>query len=617
MRPDRQRSGTLGATDLADLVQGDDDVSLSPARTYRDDSFVGAAAMITNSRGRVEPLLVLKFGSSVLRSHADLPRVAGEIYRQRRRGFAIVAVVSALDGDTDRLFAEAASVAGGTDCAGVADLVSLGEARTAALLRIACDRIGLVADLCQPEAIGLSTSGGDTASRPVALDPASLRSRIARTGLVIVPGFVGVGAAGQRTLLERGGSDFSAIYLGGELGAAAVRLYKDADGVFEADPARDPSARRYDEISWDDALQVARPLIQPQAVEYAAARRLPIEIEAIGSDRVSRVGPRTSVPRAAEARAPIRVALAGYGTVGQAVARRLADEPRFEIVSVLVRDVAKPRAVASPMSPTDDSTAFAASVPDILVDALSDPALSGRLCETMLGQGVHVASASKRMVADRRVATSAAGGALAFSAAVGGGAAMLEAVAEARPSGKIVRVRGLLNGTVNAVLTAMAGGLGFPDALTRAQAAGFAEADPSDDLSGADAAAKLRILARAAFDAAELDILCEPLDADAAKRIAASGERWVQLADLVQANGAVRGSVTLVPASRSTMPDPPRDEWNCLFIDTADGRTHGCIGRGAGGAATAEAVIADLYDLAAMPRRAEIVVSPAMTALAC
>ncbi|HZF43925.1 MAG TPA: hypothetical protein VEZ48_11010 [Sphingomonadaceae bacterium] len=553
-----------------------------------------------------EPLLVLKFGSSVLRTVADLPRVAGEIYRQRRRGFAVVAVVSALEGETDRLFAEAASVADGTACTGVADLVSLGEARTAALLRIACDRIGMVAENCQPEALGLATVGGETASRPLALDPASLRARLARTGLVIVPGFVGIGAGGQRTLLERGGSDFSAIYLGGEMGAAAVRLYKDADGVFEADPARDPSARRYDEISWDDALQVARPLIQPQAVAYAAARRLPIEIEAIGSDRVSRVGPVTAVPRADVAGPPVRVALAGYGVVGQAVARRLAQEPRFAVVSVLVRDENKPRGVPSPVAVTTDPAQIALQSPDILVDALSCDRLSALLCGEQLRAGGHVASASKRVVSDAGAALAAGargGAALAYSAAVGGGVPMLETVARVRADGgSIVRAWGVLNGTVNAILTGMAQGQDFAAALRRAQAAGFAEEDPSADLSGADAAAKLRIIARAAFAGVEPAVDVEALDDAAAARIAASGERWVQVAELVSTGGHVAGRVRLAPSAVLGVADLPDDEWNCLHLELANGRRLSCTGRGAGGAATAEAIVADLYDLAALAR---------------
>src|SRR3546814_8637503 len=85
-------------------------------------------------------LYVLKFCSSVLRTFEDLPRVAGGLYRQRRLGRRIVAVVSALSGETDRLFAEAAAVAGTVSCRCVPDLVSLGEERNAALLRLACAR---------------------------------------------------------------------------------------------------------------------------------------------------------------------------------------------------------------------------------------------------------------------------------------------------------------------------------------------------------------------------------------------------------------------------------------------------------------------------------------------
>lgn len=556
-----------------------------------------------------EPLLVLKFGGSVLRTVADLPRVAGEIYRQRRRGARVVAVVSALEGETDRLFAESAAVADGTACAGVADLVSLGEARTAALLRIACDRIGLVAEAVQAEELGLATTGPATDARPERLDPATLNARLARTGLVIVPGFVGMGAGGERTLLGRGGSDFSAIYLAGELGGDIVRLYKDADGVFESDPARHPQARRYDEISWADALQVARPLIQPRAVEYAAARGLVIEIEAIGSSRISRVGPRTGPPATFRREVPLRVALAGYGVVGQAVARRLAQEARFTIVSVLVRDAAKPRNFPSPAAITDDPAAFLASGPDLVVDALSCEITGAELCGRMLGDGAHVASASKRMVAGAReqlaAAADAGGTALAFSAAVGGGAAMLETIARARETGEIVRAWGVLNGTVNAILTAMAQGRGFDAALASAQAAGFAEANPSADLSGEDAGAKLGIIARAAFadTGGAVDIALDPLDGAAAERIAASGERWVQLAELTRNGDNVRGSVRLRPISALGPEVLPEDEWNCLFLEMADGQRIACRGRGAGGAATAEAVVADLFDLAALPRR--------------
>jgi len=240
-----------------------------------------------------EPLYVLKFGGSVLRGIEDLAIVAAEIARQRRAGRRVVAVVSALAGETDALLAEAAAVASGADCRGIADLVSLGEERTAALLRIACGRIGLAAEICRPEELGIRTEGDSCAAFPVRLEASALCAKLAATGLVIVPGFVGIGADGERNLLGRGGSDFSAIFIGGELAAECVRLYKDVDGVFDRDPAEHADARRFSEISWDDALVVARPLIQPQSVAYAAAKRLPIEVGAIGSGDPTRVGPRT------------------------------------------------------------------------------------------------------------------------------------------------------------------------------------------------------------------------------------------------------------------------------------------------------------------------------------
>jgi homoserine dehydrogenase len=143
---------------------------------------------VREAEAAASPIAVLKFGSSVLHGIDDLPRVAGEIYRHRRAGWRVVAVVSALAGETDALFAQAATVASGVDCAGIADLVSLGEERTAALLRIACDRIGLPGEICRPEALGLATSGEALNAHPerLAADRTSARSssekRSAQTG---------------------------------------------------------------------------------------------------------------------------------------------------------------------------------------------------------------------------------------------------------------------------------------------------------------------------------------------------------------------------------------------------------------------------------------------------
>lgn len=542
------------------------------------------------------PVAVLKFGSSVLRTVDDLPRVAGEIYRQRRAGFRLVVIVSALAGETDALFAQGAKVAGGVDCAGIAELVSLGEERTAALLRIACDRIGLPADICRPEGLGLKTEGDQLSAQPVALEDEVLRAKLAATGVVIVPGFVGTDADGRRALLGRGGSDLSAVFLAGALGAARVRLYKDVNGVYDRDPSVLKDPKRFAEISWQDAAKVAGKLIQPQAIDHAAHHGLPMEVAEIGGASPTHVGACTGAAVPVAARRPLRIALAGYGVVGQALAARLANEPGFEIVSILVRDLGRTRAVSPPCPLTDQPETFARGEADILVDALSCDATGEELSRWLLASGAHVVSASKRVIARAgkplAALAEAHGGSLRYSAAVGGAAPVLETVAEARRAGEIAGVTAILNGTVNFILDRLAAGTDFETALDEARAAGFAEEDSSSDLEGADAAAKLRLIAAEAFgfDPASVDVATEALDRAFAERI--RGTRWIQVARLTR-EGA---EVALRPAHETGLPALP-GEWNAARVTLTDGFAFDCVGRGAGGAATAEAMVADLFEI--------------------
>jgi len=550
---------------------------------------------------------VVKFGSSVLRSVADLPRVAGELYRLRRAGLPIVAVVSALAGETDRLFAEAASVTGKSRCRGIAQLVSQGEEHAAALLRIACDRIGLSAAICGPEQLGLQTHGDHLSSVPARLDPDALLASLAHTGLVIVPGFVGLNDDGERTLLGRGGSDFSAIFIAGEIGAECVRLYKDVDGVFDRDPAVATKALHFNDISWTDTMQIARPLIQPESVEYAASKGLPIEVVSIGGSNPTRVGPRTGPATEIVVRPPLRVAIAGYGVVGQAVAERLDSEPGFDVVAILVRDVARSRQVPPPVPLTSDLRAFLEVEADITLDALSCEETGAFLCNAVLPKGRHVVSASKRVISSGHGRFARLADAndvkILYSAAVGGSACVLEMTDRARGAGQIEEFSGILNGTVNFILNGLHAGLSFEEALSEAREAGFAEEDCDFDLSGADAATKLRLVAHRAFGAhvAELEVETEALDASALARIARSKERWVQVSTLLRTQEVVSARVSLEPVGHCPFTAALPGEWNGAMVRLADGRSFSCEGRGAGGVATAEAITADLFDIASAP----------------
>jgi homoserine dehydrogenase len=553
-------------------------------------------------RSDTDPLLVLKFGSSVLRAISDLPAVAGEIYRQRRQGYRVIAVVSALAGETDRLFGDASAAAGGIDCRGGADLVSLGEERAAALLRIACERIGLGATICRSEELGLEAEGPERDADFTRLHSWSLLRKLDQSGVVIVPGFVGIGRDGNRRLLGRGGSDLTAVVLGSELGAECVRLYKDVDGVFEHDPAKAPEARKFDEISYSDTLCVAGRLVHIKAVEHAARRGLPIEVEALGSGQPTRIGGAShlSTNRARPPR--LRIALAGYGVVGQALAARLHGDPHFEIASILVRDVGRPRAVPPPAQLTASIGDFLQSDADVVVELLSCERTAAHICHEKLRRGVDIVTASKRLISghhDQLGSDIEAGGArLSFSASVGGSMPLLETIARVGRQKPIGQVSGVLNGTVNFILQRLHAGISFDVATREARERGFAEADCEADLSGADAAAKLQIIAAAAFGVApgKVDISTERLGHDVERLVHQSGERWIQLATVRRSRDGAEGSVLLCPLAGAGLPDV-QDEWNIGLIQFADGGEITVRGRGAGGPATAEAVLADLYEL--------------------
>lgn len=300
---------------------------------------------------------------------------------------------------------------------------------------------------------------------------------------------------------------------------------------------------------------------------------------------------------------PVRVALAGYGVVGQALAERLAASPAIELSAILVRDAERARRVTPQCPVTTDRRTLLASKPDILVDVVSCAETGALLSEWALTQGIHVVSASKRVIAGCYPALAECagrGGArFCYSAAVGGETPVLETVAAAAADQEVVSVAGVLNGTVNFILDRLSRGFGFGAALKAAQAAGFAEENPAEDLSGADAAAKLKIIAATAFGGSptDYDFDAEPLDTAALARIEGSGERWVQLARVERGGGCVTGSVRLVPRGAAGALPVGEGEWNCALVTTADGFSRVCSGRGAGGGPTAGALLSDLARL--------------------
>ncbi|HYD24118.1 MAG TPA: homoserine dehydrogenase [Croceibacterium sp.] len=321
--------------------------------------------------------------------------------------------------------------------------------------------------------------------------------------------------------------------------------------------------------------------------------------------------------------APLRIALAGLGTVGGGVIRlietngsliaRRAGRP-LEIVAVCARDRGKDRGVDLARYQWEDDMTLLAERDDVdvvveLVGGADGPALA--LARRALAGGKALVTANKAMIAHHGMelaeAAEKAGVALKFEAAVAGGIPVVKGLREGAAANAIERIYGILNGTCNYILSTMErSGRDFAEVLKEAQALGYAEADPSFDIEGVDAAHKLAILAAIAFGS-RIDF--------AALKIAGIGR--IRAADIAQA-AALGYVIRLIGLADHDADDAGRlfqRVQPCLVplahpLAAVDGPTNAVVaegnfagrllfqGAGAGDGPTASAVVADLIDIA-------------------
>jgi homoserine dehydrogenase len=397
---------------------------------------------------------VIKFGSSVLRSHHDLHVAVDEIYRRWRSGGRVIAIVSAFEGITDVLMGDVLSTIG-TSCAeATAAYVATGEQRTAALLLGALRTTGIPSRIIDPRDIRLVAEGPLTESTPVDVDVAALDRAWAASAVLVLPGFYGVDSEGRITLFGRGGSDLSALFLAAKLRAACF-LAKDVWGVFDADPASSTKAHRFSALSWETAIKVAGPLIQPKALRFAQQHGLTFEVGRPNGKACTRVGHSQDewAPPAAAQRL-LGVALVGCGSVGRGVyesIRRYSEV--FELHHVVVREVGRYTEVEKI---TSDASVVVAPHIDVVIICTASTPQSPALIEAALGAGKFVITANKADIAahgqrwlGQNPSTSTQ---LLCSAAVGGAVPALETLAAIRSP--IREIRGIINGTCGAVLDA-------------------------------------------------------------------------------------------------------------------------------------------------------------------
>jgi homoserine dehydrogenase len=330
--------------------------------------------------------------------------------------------------------------------------------------------------------------------------------------------------------------------------------------------------------------------------------------------------------------APLRVALLGAGTVGREVACALIDRraelrpsdgPGLELVGIAVREPDRAIASGLPADLVTDAPAHlvADGRADVIVELMGGDEPAHTLIAAALSMGTPVVTANKHVVAHHGPALEAiarkTGAALRFEAAVGGGIPVLGPLAADLAADRVSRVRGIVNGTSNFILTAMTdpdAPRDYADALAEAQRFGYAEADPSGDVEGLDAVNKLVILARLAFDR-WLDPASIATRPDGRGGPAGAGITAVTREHADEA--AVAGRVIRLLATASRLPDGnlaaavlptalPRDSAlgrtagvrNRVEVDAEPVGSVGFDGPGAGGAATSSAVLGDLIAIA-------------------
>jgi homoserine dehydrogenase len=306
------------------------------------------------------------------------------------------------------------------------------------------------------------------------------------------------------------------------------------------------------------------------------------------------------------------VALLGFGTVGQSVARILCsgELPHVRLTHIFNRSVARKRVdwVPSSVVWTESIDDVLSADVDIVIELVGGLRPTYDWVRTALSSGKSVVTANKQLMAhhgtELRDLARSKGLEVRFEASVAGGIPVLRALQEGLAGDRLVEVRGILNGTCAYILSQMESGtVSFADALAAAQKAGYAEADPTEDVDGADAAAKLAIIAAVGLrrPVRVTDIQTrsirpiEPVDFDYARQLGCTIRQIARAS--AEDNGAVFAAVrpALVPIGSSF--GRVEGSQNLVTVRGVFGGETSFFGSGAGGSPTAVAVVSDVLSV--------------------
>jgi aspartate kinase len=225
--------------------------------------------------------IVQKYGGTSLAGAERIRNVAVRVAESRRAGHRLVVVVSAMSGVTDSLIKLAREVAPEPSSREIDMLLSTGEQQTIALTAMALHTLGIPAVSLTGAQAGIVTDRLHTKAKISNITPKKIHEYLDSGHVVIVAGFQGQNEEGHITTLGRGGSDLTAIALAAALKADGCEIYTDVDGVYTADPRLVPNARKLDEISYDEMLELASlgaKVMQARSVEFAKKFKVRFEV---------------------------------------------------------------------------------------------------------------------------------------------------------------------------------------------------------------------------------------------------------------------------------------------------------------------------------------------------
>jgi aspartate kinase len=227
-------------------------------------------------------LLVQKYGGTSVGTIEKIQHVASQIEKAHRDGHQLVVVLSAMSGETDRLWKLAHEIAEHPDDRELDVLLSSGERVTIALMSMELRARGVQARSFTGRQVGIMTDSSHTRARIAKVMTDRVEESLQKGAIPIVAGFQGVNEHADVTTLGRGGSDLTAVALAAALKADRCVIFTDVDGVYTADPNIVPDAKRLAKLSYEEMLELASlgaKVLQARSVEFAAKYGVPVEVK--------------------------------------------------------------------------------------------------------------------------------------------------------------------------------------------------------------------------------------------------------------------------------------------------------------------------------------------------